>query len=149
MKLWGKISCLTIFKQSGPILYSSRITAGEGLSLVTLKQKFIFSLVHWKKEFNPMWVNKPCTRILVFLLDQMWGLDCHGRFLWRELSGLTTSHFAQGVQLWISLIPLTGKQYKMKEHREQSPILFFLQISYNLSPLPFQLECQKNYLERP
>jgi len=37
------------------------------------------------------------------------------------------------VQLWVnSLIPLTGKQYKMKEHRERSPIPFFLQTSLSL-----------------
>ena len=63
-----------------------------------------------------------------FLLDQMWGLHCHGRYLSKELSGITTPHFAYGVKLWVnSLIPLTGKQYKMKEHREKSPIPFFLQ----------------------
>ena len=71
-----------------------------------------------------------------FLLDQMWGLDCHGRYLSRELSGITTPHFAYGVQLWVnSLIPLTVKQYKMKEHREKSPIPFFLQTSLSLSYL--------------
>ena len=71
-----------------------------------------------------------------FLLDQMWGLDYHGRYLSRELSGITTPHFAYGVQLWVnSLIPLTGKQYKMKEHREKSPIPFFLQTSLSLSYL--------------
>ena len=44
--------------------------------------------------------------------------------------------FAYGVQLWVnSLIPLTGKQYKMKEHREKSPIPFFLQTSLSLSYL--------------
>jgi len=36
------------------------------------------------------------------------------------------------VQLWVFLIPLTGKQYKIKEHREQSPIPFFLQTSLSL-----------------
>ena len=46
------------------------------------------------------------------------------------------SHFAYGVQLWVnSLIPLTGRQYKMKEHREKSPIPFFLQTSLSLSYL--------------
>ena len=71
-----------------------------------------------------------------FLLDQMWGLDCHGRYLSIELSEITTPHFAYGVQLWVnSLIPLTGKQYKMKEHREKSPIPFFLQTSLSLSYL--------------
>jgi len=40
------------------------------------------------------------------------------------------------VQLWVnSLIPLTGKQYKRKEHREKSPIPFFLQTSLSLSYL--------------
>ena len=34
-----------------------------------------------------------------------------------------------------SLIPVTGKQYKMKEHREKSPIPFFLQTSLSLSYL--------------
>ena len=36
---------------------------------------------------------------------------------------------------WNSLIPLTGKQCKMKEHREKSPIPFFLQTSLSLSYL--------------
>jgi len=37
------------------------------------------------------------------------------------------------VQLWVnSLNPLTGKQYKMKEHREKFPIPFFLQTSLSL-----------------
>ena len=63
-----------------------------------------------------------------FLLYQMCGLDCHGRYLSIELSGITTPHFAYGVQLWVnSLIPLTGKQYKMKEHSEKCPIPVFLQ----------------------
>ena len=54
----------------------------------------------------------------------------------RELSGITNPHFAYGVQLWVnSLIPLTGKLYKMKEHREKSPISFFLQTSLSLSYL--------------
>jgi hypothetical protein len=35
----------------------------------------------------------------------------------------------------VLIIPLTGKQYKMKEHREQSPIPFFLQTSLSLSYL--------------
>jgi len=71
-----------------------------------------------------------------FLLDQMWGLDCHGKYLSRELSGITTPHFAYGVQLWVnSLISLTGKQHKMKEHREIFPIPFFLQTSLSLSYL--------------
>ena len=34
-----------------------------------------------------------------------------------------------------SLIPLTEKQYEMKEHREKSPIPFFLQTSLSLSYL--------------
>ena len=52
------------------------------------------------------------------------------------LSGITTPHFAYEVKLWVnSLIPLTGKQYKMKEHREKSPIPFFLQTSLSLSYL--------------
>ena len=66
------------------------------------------------------------------LLDQMRGLDCY----WRKLSGITTPHFEYGVQLWVnSLIPLTGKQYKIKEHREKSTIPFFLQTSLSLSYL--------------
>ena len=45
-------------------------------------------------------------------------------------------NFAYEVQLWVnSLIPLTGKQYKMKEHREKCPIPFFLQTSLSLSYL--------------
>ena len=41
----------------------------------------------------------------------------------------------KGWSYGISLIPLTGKQYKMKEQREQSPIPFFLQTSLSLSYL--------------
>jgi len=78
-----------------------------------------------------------------FLLDQMLGLDCHRRYLSRELSGITFPHFAYGVQLWVnSLIPLNGKQYKMKEHREKSPIPFFIQTSLSLLPAP-QLDVKR------
>jgi len=63
-------------------------------------------------------------------------LDCYGRYLSRELSGITTPHFAYEVQIRVnSLIPLTGKQYKMKEHRDKSPVPFFLQTSLSLSYL--------------
>ena len=41
----------------------------------------------------------------------------------------------KGQSYGFSLIPLTGKQYKMKEHREQSPIPCFLQTSLSLSYL--------------
>ena len=49
-------------------------TTGGALRLVMhlvsyrgrLKQNFSFSLVHWKREFNPWWVNKSCTMIPVF-----------------------------------------------------------------------------------
>ena len=47
------------------------------------------------------------------------------------------------------LNPLNGKQYKMKEHREQSLIPFFLQTSLSLSYLLHNLMSKKNYLERP
>ena len=41
-----------------------------------------------------------------FLLNQMWGLDCYGRFSQDSL----TPHFAKGVQLWVSLIPLNSER---------------------------------------
>ena len=41
----------------------------------------------------------------------------------------------KGCSYGYSLITLTGKQYKMKEHREKSPIPFFLQTSLSLSYL--------------
>jgi len=31
-----------------------------------------------------------------FLLDQLGGLDCYGKFLQERLAGLTTPHFALG-----------------------------------------------------
>ena len=93
-----------------------------------LKTKLHLQLGALKEEFNPSWEFKPCTTIPVFYSTR--GLDWHGRYLSRELSGITTPHFAYGVQLWVnSLIPLTGKQYKMKEYREKSTIPFFLQPS--------------------
>ena len=72
-----------------------------------------------------------------FLLNQMWGLDCHGRYLSRELSGITTPHFAYGVQLWVnSLIPLTGKQYIKWRNTGKNPLKpFFLQTFLSLSYL--------------
>ena len=80
---------------------SPRITAGEALSLVThlvsyrgsWKQNFIFSLVHWKRSLTPCG-KKAMHNDTGFLLDQMWRLDCHRRYLSRELSGITTPHFA-------------------------------------------------------
>ena len=39
----------------------------------------------------------------------------------------------KGCSYGYSLITLTGKQYKMKEHREKSPIPFILQTSLSLS----------------
>ena len=80
---------------------SPRITAREALSLVThlvsyrgsWKQNFIFSLVHWKRSLTPRG-KKAMHNDTGFLLDQMWGLDCHGRYLSRELSEITTPHFA-------------------------------------------------------
>ena len=93
--------------------FLSRITAGEALT-------FVMHLVSYRGSWKHRLSHAQRYR---FLLDQMWGLDCYGRYLSRELSGITTSHFAYGVQLWVnSLIPLTGKQYKMKEHREKSPV---------------------------
>ena len=56
-----------------------------------------------------------------------------------------TSHFAYGVQLWVnSLIPLTGKQYKLNERKEKSPIPFFLQTSLSLSYLLCNLDVKRN-----
>ena len=58
----------------------------------------------------------------------------------------TSQESFQGSQLPILirvyLIPLTGKQYKMKEQREKSPISFFLQISLSLLPAP-QLDVKR------
>ena len=54
-----------------------------------------------------------------------------------------------GCSYGFSFIPLTGKQYKMREHREQSPKPFLLQTSLSLSCLLHIFRCQKNYLERP
>jgi len=49
-------------------------------------------------------------------------------------TGLPWKIPAYGVQLWVNfLIPLTVKQYKMKDHREKSPIPFFIQTSLSLS----------------
>ena len=64
------------------LLYSPRITAGKALSLVMhlvsyrgrwkhrLKQKFIFSLVQWKRSLTPREKYKPCTIIPVFYLTR-------------------------------------------------------------------------------
>ena len=109
--------------------------AGEARIVHRLKQNFIFSLVHWKRSLPLVGIQAMHNDTSVSL-HQMLGQDCCGRLLSRELSGITTPHFAYGVQLWVkSLIPLTGKQYKMKEHCEKSPIPFFLQTSLSLSYL--------------
>ena len=58
-----------------------------------INQNFIFSLVYWKKEFNPWWVYKPCTMIPVFYLTscENWTAMKDSS---QESSGLTTPHFS-------------------------------------------------------
>ena len=58
-----------------------------------------------------------------FLLDQMWGLDCYGDYSQESFQGSKLPILHKGCSYGFSLIPLTWKQYEMKEHREQSPIL--------------------------
>ena len=126
---------------SGP-----RFTAGEELSLVThlvfyrgswkhrLKQNFIFSLVHWKRSLThhgntsqAQWYRFFSTRC------EDWNAMVDSSQETFQGSQLPILH--NGCSYGFSLIPLTGKQYKMKEHREKSPIPFFLQTSLSLSYL--------------
>ena len=94
-----------------------------------------FSLVHWKRSLTPRGNKSHAQRYRFFTRpDVRTGLPW--KIPLKRVSGVTTPHFAYGVQLWVnSLIPLSGKQYKMKEHREKSPIPFFLQTSLSLSYL--------------
>ena len=127
------------------LLCSPRIAAGEALCLVThlvscrgswkhrLKQNYIFSLVHWKRSLTPCGNTSHAKRFRFFTRPDVR----------TGLTGITTPHFAYEVKLWVnSLIPLTGKQYKMKEHTEKSPIPFFLQTSLSLLPAP-QLDVKR------
>ena len=121
------------------LLCRPRFAAGEALSLVIhfvscrgswkirLKQNFIFSFVHWKKEFNPLWIHKPSTTILVFFYrSEDWtAIEDSSQ---ESFQGSQLPILYKGCSYGFSLIHLTGKQYKMKEHRKQSPIPFFLQI---------------------
>ena len=93
-------SCLTSFEESRPILCGPRMSAWRSSvfsctscilqgkqGMYIGKKNFICQSVYRKKGFNPWQVYKPCTTIPFFLLDQLWGLDCYGRFLSRELHG--------------------------------------------------------------
>ena len=78
------------------------LTTGGALCLVMhlvsyrgrLKQNFSFSLVHWKREFNPWWVNKSCTMIPVFYSTGCEDWTAKEDSPQEGFTGLTTPHFA-------------------------------------------------------
>ena len=96
------LSCLTASGEKGPILcgsqpynlgsavfsYASCILQGKK------KQNFSFSLVHWKREFNPWWVNKSCTMIPVFYSTGCEDWSAKEDSPQEGFTGLTTPHFA-------------------------------------------------------
>ena len=100
-----------------------------------IKTKLHLQLGALKEEFNLSWEYKPCTRKPVFVFYSTKCEDC-----WTTMEDSSHESF-QGSQLLILHkrcnygFSLTGKQYKMKEHREKSPIPFFLCTSLSLTYL--------------
>ena len=109
----------------------------------------IFSLVHLKKEFNPSWVFKPCTActtIPVFYLTRCEDWTAMEDSSQESFQGSQFPILHKGCDYGVSLIPLAGKQYKMKAHNPLYPS------SYKplyISPTFSTIQCQKNFLERP
>ena len=74
-------------------------------------------------NFKPLWIYSQAQLYWFFLLDQMWGWTAMEDYSQESFQGSKLPILHKGCSYGFSLIPLTWKQYEMKEHREQSPIL--------------------------
>jgi len=149
------VACL--LPSRADLLCCPRITAGEAMSLVLhlvsyrgswkhrLKQNFIFSMVHWKRSLTPCRNTSHAQRYRFFTRPDVrtglpWKIP-----LKRAFRDHNSPFCIRGAVMINSLIPLTEKKYEMKEHREKSPIPFFLQTSLSLSYLLHNLMLKKLY----
>ena len=141
LHFWGNF----FLKNSKSIL--KKFLTSETRNVHRLKQNFIFCLVHWKKEFNLDWYpshaqwyqffTRPAVRT-----GQLWKIPL------KRASGLTTPHFAYGLQLWCSLILKLGKSI-IKKNTRSNPLYPFSYKPRFLSPTCSTTQCQNLYLERP
>ena len=83
-----------------------------------------------------------------FLLNQLWGLDCCGRFLSMGLLGLQLPILHKGCSYVFPKCPLTRKEYN-KRNTESNPLYPSSCKPSDLSPTCSTTRCQKNYLMRP
>ena len=90
----------------------------------------------WKKEYNPWWVYKPCTKLPVFPR----GLD------W---TAVEYSLQLPILHLWVSLkFPLSWKDY-YRRNKWSNPLYPSSYKPLYLSPTCSTTKCQKNYYEKP
>ena len=127
--------------QTLQFIYASFILQGK-LWKHRLKQNFIFSLVHQKRSLTPRG-NTAMHNDTAFYSTKWEDWTAMEDSSQESFQGSQLPILDKGCSYGFSLIPLTGKQYKMKAHREKSLIsLFLTNLLISLLPTP-QLDVKR------